>query len=326
MPSPPLDIGVIGAGAIGSFYAGMLSRAGHRVRLHARGEQLAAIRARGLEIRTPAETFLTHPEPVADADGLGKLEYVFVAVKAYSLDDVSPLVAAVATRGAAVIPLLNGVDSAERLVRGGVPQPSVVGGLCAVSVFRPAPGVVEWRSTFSRVTIGEFAGSRDGAASAGDRSASASVQSARVTRLVDALADAGFEATASREITRDLWRKFSLIVPMSVACGLSRTSMGPVLATEGGRMILQRTLGELVAVSRAAGADSALSADDEARTLRALLAVQSTIMPSFLHDLLKGGPTELDSLSGTVSRLGQKHGVPTPVNDVATAAFAAATV
>lgn len=319
MPSPPLDIGVIGAGAIGSFYAGMLSRAGHRVRLHARGEQLAAIRARGLEIRTPDETFLTHPEPVADADGLDELEYVFVAVKAYSLDDVSPLVAAVAKRGAAVIPLLNGVDAAERLVRGGVPQPSVVGGLCAVSVFRSAPGVVEWRSTFSRVTIGEFAGSRDGAASA-------NVHSARVTRLVDAAADAGFEATASREITRDLWRKFSLIVPMSVACGLSRTSMGPVLATEGGRMILQRTLGELVAVSRAAGADSALSADDEARTLRALLAVQSTIMPSFLHDLLKGGPTELDSLSGTVSRLGQKHGVPTPVNDVATAAFAAATV
>ena len=91
-------------------------------------------------------------------------------------------------------------------------------------------------------------------------------------------------------------------------------------------MILQRTLGELVAVSRAAGADSALSTDDEARTLRALLAVQPTIMPSFLHDLLKGGPTELDSLSGTVSRLGRTYGVPTPVNDVATAAFAAATV
>jgi 2-dehydropantoate 2-reductase len=169
--------------------------------------------------------------------------------------------------------------------------------------------VVERRSTFSRVTIGEFDGR----------------PTPRVTALVDAMTAAGFEAKRSSEITRDLWRKFAMIVPMSVACGLTRTAMGPILATEGGRMLLQRTLHELVAVSRAAGADSALSDDDEARTLRGLLAVQPTIMPSFLHDLVRGGPTEVATLCGTVSRLGLAHGVPTPVNDVATAAFVAAT-
>lgn len=304
-----MNIAIIGAGAIGSFYAGMLSRAGHQVRLHARGEQLAAVRSRGLEIRALDEVMIARPEAVADVDSLGEPEYLFVTVKGYSLDEVAPLIAAVAKRGATVIPLLNGVDAAERLRRHGVPQSSVVGGLCAVSVFRTAPGVVERRSTFSRVTIGEFDG----------------VASPRVTRIVDALAGAGFEAQLSREITRDLWRKFSYIVPMSVACGLTRTAMGPVLATDGGRMILQRALRELVEVSRAAGADSALSDDDEARTLRGLLAVQATIMPSFLHDLVKGGPTEVETMSGTVSRLGREKGVPTPVNDVATAAFVATT-
>lgn len=305
-----MDIGIIGAGAIGSYYAGVLSRAGHRVRLHARGEHLAAVQARGLEVRTLDETFIAHPEAVADGDALGAPDFVLVAVKGFALDDVAPLVAEVAQRGATVIPLLNGVDAAEGLERGGVPRAAIVGGLCAVSVFRTAPGVVERRSTFSRVTIGEFDGSA----------------SARVKRLVEAMTAAGVEAAVSREIMRDLWRKFSMIVPMSVACGLSRTAMGPVLATEGGRMILQRTLSELVAVSRAAGADSALSDDDEARTLRGLLAVQATIMPSFLHDLVKGGPAEVQTLSGTVSRLGRALGVVTTVNDVATAAFIAATI
>ena len=47
--------------------------------------------------------------------------------------------------------------------------------------------------------------------------------------------------------------------------------------------------------------------------------------PSFLADLERGGPTELDALVGTVSRLGHEHGVPTPIHDVATAAFAIST-
>ena len=304
-----LDIGIIGAGAIGSFYAGVLRHAGHAVRMHARGEHLAAVRASGLEIRTLDGSFVTHPEAVADGDGLGSPEYVFLSVKGYSLDEVAPLVAAVAKRGATIIPLLNGVDAAERLEHGGVPRASVLGGLCAVSVFRTGPGVVERRSTFNRVTVGEFDGG----------------MTPRVTRIVEALAAAGLEATASGEITRDLWRKFALIVPMSVACGLSRTAMGPLLNTEGGRMILQCTLDELVAVSRALGADAALSDEDAARTMRALSATQPSIMPSFLHDLVKGGPTEVETLCGTVSRLGKVHGVATPVNDVATAAFVAAT-
>lgn len=312
-----MDIGIVGAGAIGSFYAGTLSRAGHQVRLLARGEHLAAVRERGLEIRSPDGNVVTHPEAVADGDALGSPEYLFVAVKSFSLDDVTPLIAAVAKRGAIVIPLLNGVDAAERLERGGVPRANVVGGLCAVSVFRSAPGVVEKRSAFNRVTIGEIASEPAGELAGG--------ASARVTRIVDALTAAGFEAAASREITRDLWRKFSMIVSMSVACGLTRTAMGPVLATDGGRMIIQRALHEIVEVSRAAGAESALSDDDEARTLRGLMAVQAAIMPSFLHDLLKGGPTEVESMSGTVSRMGHSLGVPTPVNDVATAAFIAAT-
>ena len=120
-------------------------------------------------------------------------------------------------------------------------------------------------------------------------------------------------------------RVISLIVPMGVACGLSRTAMGPVLATEGGRMILQRSLNEIVAVSRAAGADSALSVDDESRALKGLFALEAPIMPSFLHDLVKGGPTEVESLCGAVSRMGRELGVATIVNDVATGAFVAAT-
>jgi 2-dehydropantoate 2-reductase len=302
-----VEIGIVGAGNIGSYYAGLLSGAGHSVKLVARGPHLDAIQARGLEVRTPDKKLVAHLEATVDAFAVADCGAVIVAVKSYSLEQVAPAVAAAARAGATILPLLNGVDVAERLAKLGVPGEAIVGGLVGVSVFRTAPGVVERRSPFDRVVIGEF-----------DRR-----PSDRARRLVGAFADAGVAAELSADITMDLWRKFAFIVPMNVVCGLSRGPMGPVIASERGRELVAHSLHELAEVARAAGVP--FSRDEEAKICHELLALGPGIRPSFLADLERGGPTELDLLAGTVSRLGQEHGVPTPVHDVATAAFAIAT-
>ena len=79
-------------------------------------------------------------------------------------------------------------------------------------------------------------------------------------------------------------------------------------------------VGEVAAVARARGV--ALPADTEARIVAIIHALPGPMKPSFLLDLEAGGATELDDLSGTVSRLGRLAGVETPVHDVATAALA----
>jgi 2-dehydropantoate 2-reductase len=79
---------------------------------------------------------------------------------------------------------------------------------------------------------------------------------------------------------------------------------------------------EIVAVSRAVGVS--LSDRDEANTIDALHKLPPAMKPSFLLDLERGGSNELDVLAGAVHRLGRMHGVPTPVHDVATAAFTVA--
>jgi 2-dehydropantoate 2-reductase len=302
-----VDIGVAGAGGIGSYYAGLLSRAGHRVRLIARGDHLAAIEAKGLEVRTPSETFVARPDVTGDAGRLAGCEYVIVAVKGYSLPEIGPALKAAAASGAAIVPLLNGVDVPQRLEALGVPRASIVGGLVAASLVRSAPGVVERRSAFDRMALGEL-----------DR-----VDRPRATKLVDAMTAAGTDARVSGDIMLDSWRKFAFIVPMTVACGLSRQPMGPVLAGERGRDLVTGALREIVAVSRACGAF--LSDDDEAKVRTDLLALPAGMRPSFLADLEAGGPTELDLLAGAVSRLGREGSVATPIHDVATAAFESAT-
>ncbi len=87
-----------------------------------------------------------------------------------------------------------------------------------------------------------------------------------------------------------------------------------------GRRLIQRAVGEVAAVARAAGVG--IAQDEEALTLQALDAVPYDMKPSFLVDVERGGLNELEALSGTVARLGEAFGVPTLVHDTVVAAFA----
>ncbi len=79
---------VLGAGGIGAYYGGQLTRAGHDVTLYARGEHLAAIRERGLEIRTPERSSTVQIGATDRADELGDADFAILGVKSYSLDSV----------------------------------------------------------------------------------------------------------------------------------------------------------------------------------------------------------------------------------------------
>jgi 2-dehydropantoate 2-reductase len=303
----PLKIGVVGAGGIGSYYAALASHGGHHVKLLARGAHLDAIRANGLELQRPGETFVARLEATDDGSALRDSEYVIASVKSYSLAEVAPTLAAAAKAGATIIPLLNGVDVAEQLEHLGVPREAIVGGLIAASIFRTEPGKVERRSPFDRMVIGELDCS----------------MTERTKRFADAFTAVGVDARVSENIGLDLWRKFSFIVPMNVASGLTRGPVGEMLSTERGRALLSGVVAEIAAVSRVAG--TPLNADEEAKIKKDVLALPYPTTPSFLADLVRGGPTELDLLVGAVSRMGRAHGVPTPIHDFAYTAFEAAT-
>ncbi len=301
-----MNIAILGAGGVGGYFGGILARAGHSVTLLARGAHLAALRERGLEVRTPEGTFVAKVAATGDPEEIDKAELAVVAVKSYSLAEIVPAARLLAQRGAVVLPLLNGVEAADRLVAQGVSGGQVLGGLAEISAARIGPGVVERRSAFYRIVAGERAGGL----------------SERTERIAAAFREAGAEARASADITADLWRKLAFISTMSAACGLARSPIGPVRQAPLGNLLIERALGEVVAVARARGV--ALPADVEEKILGFIASLPDPMRPSFLLDLEAGGPTEIDDLSGAVSRLGREAGVETPVHDVATAALGVA--
>jgi 2-dehydropantoate 2-reductase len=302
----PMKVAVLGPGGVGGYYGGELARAGHEVRLLARGEHLAALRERGLEVRTPDGDFAVKPFATGDPAELGPVDLVLVTVKAYSLSSVVPIAARLAREGADVVPLLNGVEAADRLREGGVPAERLLGGVTAISATKIAPGVIERRSPFRRVVVGELAGGL----------------SERAERIAALFREAGAEARASAEIEVELWRKLVFLATLSGACGLARAPVGPVREAELGLLLLERAVAEVAAVGRASGVP--LPADEEERAMAFIQGLPGEMLPSFVLDLEAGGPTELDILSGAVARLGRDTGVPTLVHDTMVAALDAA--
>jgi 2-dehydropantoate 2-reductase len=300
-----MDVAILGTGGVGGYYGGVLARAGHNVRFWARGANLDALRRRGLEVRTPEGTFTLGVMATEVADELGRVDLGLVAVKSYSLPDVAGAARTVALRGGSVLPLLNGVDAADRLAALGVPQEALLGGLTMISAERVAPGIVERKSAFQSIVLGELGGGT----------------SPRVDAIVEALRSAAVEARASTQVDVELWQKFIFIASVATVCGLARAPIGRVRAAARGSEFIEAAVGEAISVARAKGVR--LPDDQAARTVATIQGLPPQMRPSFLVDLARGGATELDALMGTVSRLGHELGVPTPVHSAATAALGA---
>ena len=288
---------MIGVGGVGGCFGGELARAGHDVTMFARGAHLDAIRQKGLTIRAPDDEFVVRVNATDNVDEIGDAEVAIVTVKSYSLHDVMPVTRAVAERGALVVPFLNGVTAADELIAGGVPKSNVLGGLAKISAARVAPGVIERRSGFQSAVIGELGGG----------------SSDRASGLAAALRGANIDARASESIDIELWQKFVFITAVAAVCGLTRTPIGPVRDASGGRTLIERAVGEVVAIARAQGV--ALPADETAKTCAFIETLPPGMKPSFLLDLEAGGQTELATLSGAVARFASDLRIPCPVHE-----------
>jgi 2-dehydropantoate 2-reductase len=299
-------IAIVGAGGVGGYYGGMLARAGHDVRMLARGEHLAAILSRGLEIREPEGTFTIAVGASERPEDLVPADLAIVAVKSYSVAAIAPAVRLLAEKGAVVLPLLNGVEAFESLAEEGVRKESMLAGLTTISVARVAPGVIERKSDFRSVIVGERGGGL----------------SARAERVAAVFREAGADARVSEKITVDLWRKFLFLSTIAAACGLARASIGAVRAAPLGTLLLERAARETAAVARSRGVE--LPPGEEDRVLERIMALAGKLKPSFLLDLESGGPNELEILSGAISRFGRESRVPTPVHDTVVAALSVA--
>lgn len=295
---------MIGAGGLGSYVAATLVQAGHDVSLVVRGEHGKAVRDRGIRVDASDGSFVAHPRCVAPEGGLGAVDVVFVAVKSYSLGEVSERLAALADDGAVVVPLLNGVDVSARLVASGVAPDALVDGVAYLTAFRSGPGRIERKGEHQRLVVGSSTGAGPGAIE-------------RVRTLFEATP---VEIEIAEDIRVALWRKMAVVCSLAMICGMTGSALGPIRAHPFGASLQGRAIAEVLSVGRATGV--ALSIDAEARVGATLDAFPDDFYPSVLHDLRSGRKTEMDDLAGVVARMARERGVEAPLAEAATCAVA----
>ena len=104
-----MTVAIVGAGAIGGLVGARLARAGHDVVLIARGAHLAAMRARGLTVRSRNEEFTVRPPCTDDMAAVSEAEVVFITLKAHGIPPVAPEIGRALREDASVVGAMNGI-------------------------------------------------------------------------------------------------------------------------------------------------------------------------------------------------------------------------
>jgi 2-dehydropantoate 2-reductase len=291
-----MRIAVIGTGGIGGPYGASLARAGADVTFVARGAHLAAIRENGLRIEGDrGETHIRPVQATDDIAGIGTVDVVLSCVKLWDLEIVAEQIPAILMPHTAVIPLQNGVDAAERLVRI-LGCDAVMGGMAFVTGTIAAPGVIRQTGLYQQMTFGELDGRI----------------SERGERLRELCAAAGFEGVLSRDIMVPVWEKFMLLVPLSGLNALTRLPLGMWRDDPDLLALYEAALRETVAVGLAEGVR--LPPDSIDKTFGMMRSMPPHHTTSMGNDLLRGNRLELPWFAGKVVGLGRRHDIPTPAN------------
>ena len=284
-----MKIAVMGAGAVGCYYGGMLARAGHDVTLIGRAQHVQAVRRDGLLLDT--QTFKTHVPMNAstETNAVRGAKLVLFCVKSTDTRITAADMAPHLDPDALVFSLQNGVDNAEHL-RAALAQ-EVVAAVVYVATEMAGPGHVKHHGR-GELVIGPTSKSEE---------------------LISMFATAGVPMQTSDNVDGELWSKLILNCAYNAISAISQLPYGRVVQGEGMQDVMRDVVAECLAVAQAARVtvtgDVWEAVERIARTMPAQFS-------STAQDISRGRRSEIDHLNGYVMRKGESLGIATPVNRV----------
>jgi len=289
--SPSLGkIAVVGAGAVGSYYGGMLAHTGHDVRFLLRAD-LESVRANGLTIHTGGQTIHVPAHAHASTAEIGPCDFVIIALKATANAALDELIPPLLHEHTGLMTLQNGLGNEEYLAqRWGAER--VMGALCFVCLNRTAPGEVT-HIDHGTISIGEFR-----------RPASP-----RVRALVDAFVEAGIEAKAVENLVEERWRKLAWNVPFNGLSIAARATVADVLGDDALRAEARGLMSDVLDGARALGHHIPHEfADFQIQRSASMGAYR----PSSMIDWEAGRAVEVEAIWGEPLRQGRAAGAAMP--------------
>ena len=289
-----MKFAVMGAGAVGCYYGGMLARAGHDVLLIARPQHVEAIAKSGLRLQTLTFDEQVQLQASVEASAVSGADAVLFCVKSSDTEVAGRLMRPFLQADTLVLCLQNGVDNADRL-RAVLPQQAVAAAVVYVATEMAGPGHVKHNGR-------------------GDLVIEPSASSAAVAdALMSALLGAGIPAVVSNNVRGELWAKLILNCAYNAVSAIAQLPYGKTVVGAGVRDVMRDVVAECLAVAAADGVQVAGDVHQAVSKLAGSMPNQSS---STAQDLARGKPTEIDYLNGFIVQRGEALGVATPANRV----------
>jgi 2-dehydropantoate 2-reductase len=284
-----MRIAVMGAGAVGCYYGGMLARAGHSVVLVGRPQHVEAIRRDGLLLDTQSFQARVPMEASTEVDAVRDARLVLFCVKSTDTESAAAAMRPHLAPDALVLTLQNGIDNATRL-QAALAQ-EVAATVVYVATEMAGPGHVKHHGR-------------------GELVIAPSTKSVEVAELLIA---AGVPTQISDNVTGALWAKLILNCAYNALSAITQLPYGRLSQGEGVQAVLGDVVRECLAVAEAV--DVTVPGDTWAAVQRIAETMPSQFS-STAQDLARGKRSEIDHLNGYVLRQGEALGIATPVNRV----------
>ena len=286
-------IAVVGAGAVGGYFGGMLARAGAPVVFIGRSAFVEAVAKDGLLLDTTSFKERVKVSASADLAAARDAEIILFCVKTTDTAQTSRELAALISPGAIVVSMQNGADNAEQIHAASEIKALAAAVYVAASV--PAPGTVKHVGR-GDVVLGP--------------------ENEKTRRVAEVFTRAKVPCRISENLRGELWTKLVWNCALNALSALGKVTYGEIIASADAKQVLEGTVYEVLAVAHAAGIKPTGLDDPQAALAGAYKIAEqmAATRSSTAQDMMRGKKTEIDSLNGFIARKGRELGVPTPLN------------
>jgi len=282
-----MRIAVMGAGAVGCYYGGMLARAGHAVTLVARHAHVQAIQATGLRLQTTTFDEQVQLQATTEAAGVAGADVVLFCVKSTDTESAGAAMRPHLGRDALVLSLQNGMDNAPRLTA--VLGQPVVPAVVYVASGMAGPGHVQHHGRGELLIA----------------------PCPQADAFAATCASAGVPVQVSGRVASALWTKLAINCTYNPLSALTRLPYALLVAQPGMWQVLRDVVGECRRVCEADG----VPWDEETwPQVERIAHTMPTQLSSTARDLLRGKPSEIEHLNGYVVRQAEQLGLDVPAN------------
>jgi 2-dehydropantoate 2-reductase len=291
-----MKILVYGIGGAGGYFGAKLAKAGYEVTMVARGKHLDSIRKNGLEIESINGNFRIFPKLATDnLKDIPKQDLVILGVKSWQIEEVAISLRPILGEETMVLPLQNGADNVEKLIKI-LPQKNVLAGLCKIVSFIESPGKIKHASFEPLITFGEID----------------NIMSPRIKKVNEIFNNSEITNNIPEDIQLEIWKKFLYIVTISGIGGLTRVPIEKIVESDYLFDLMQKTALEILGVANAKNVALSLEHIEEVFSVIQQQPLGTTA--STQRDIMDGKPSELQNFNGYIVNEGTRLGIPTPIN------------